>query len=66
MRPAVIALGGGTLLPVHWGTFHAVTMNLGSLGWMTRPVGVFQAAMDRRGIADRALVLGVGQRVEVA
>ncbi|HEU4999009.1 MAG TPA: MBL fold metallo-hydrolase [Lapillicoccus sp.] len=63
---AALLSGARHVVPVHWGTFHAVTMNLGSLNWMTRPVGVFEAAMDRRGIADRALVLGLGERVEVA
>ena len=40
-------------------------MNLGSLDWMTRPLAVFEAAMDRRGLADRTLVLGVGQTAQV-
>jgi hypothetical protein len=40
-------------------------MNLGSLDWMTRPLALFEAAMDRRNLADRTLVLGIGQAAEV-
>jgi L-ascorbate metabolism protein UlaG (beta-lactamase superfamily) len=53
------------VVPVHWGTFHPVAMNLGPLDWMTRPLAVFEAAMDRRGLTDRTLVLGVGQTAQV-
>jgi L-ascorbate metabolism protein UlaG (beta-lactamase superfamily) len=53
------------VVPVHWGTFHPLAMNLASLDWMTQPLDLFQAAMERRGLADRALVLGIGQAAEV-
>jgi L-ascorbate metabolism protein UlaG (beta-lactamase superfamily) len=53
------------VVPVHWGTFHPLAMNLGSLEWMTRPLALFEAAMDRRDLADRTLVLGLGQSAEV-
>ena len=53
------------VVPIHWGTFHPFAMNLGSLAWMTRPLAAFEAAMDRRGLADRTLVLGIGQYAEV-
>ena len=49
------------VVPIHWGTFHPLAMNLGSLEWMTRPLALFEAAMDRRGLADRTRVLGIGQ-----
>jgi hypothetical protein len=52
-------------MPVHWGTFHPLAMNLGSLEWMTRPLALFERAMDRRGLGDRSLVLGIGQYAEV-
>lgn len=53
------------VVPIHWGTFHPFALNLGSLGWMTRPLALFEAAMDRRGLADRTLVLGIGQYAEI-
>jgi L-ascorbate metabolism protein UlaG (beta-lactamase superfamily) len=55
----------GRVVPIHWGTFHPLAMNLGSLDWMTRPLAAFEAAMDRRGLGDRTLVLGVGQTAQV-
>ena len=55
----------GRVVPVHWGTFHPLAMNLGSLEWMTRPLALFETAMDRRGLGDRSLVLGIGQYAEV-
>ena len=55
----------GRVVPIHWGTFHPLAMNLGSLDWMTRPLAAFEAAMERRGLADRTLVLGVGQTAQV-
>jgi L-ascorbate metabolism protein UlaG (beta-lactamase superfamily) len=66
-RAAAAALlsGARRVVPVHWGTFHAVGMNIGPLEWMSRPISHFRAAMGERGIADRALVLGVGERVEI-
>jgi L-ascorbate metabolism protein UlaG (beta-lactamase superfamily) len=53
------------VVPIHWGTFHPLAMNLGSLDWMTRPLARFEAAMDRRGLADRTLVLEIGQSTQV-
>jgi L-ascorbate metabolism protein UlaG (beta-lactamase superfamily) len=53
------------VVPIHWGTFHPLAMNLWSLEWMTRPLAVFEAAMDRRGLGDRSLVLGIGEFIEV-
>ena len=41
-------------------------MNVGPLEWMSRPIGHFEAAMDRRGIAERARVDRVGERAEIA
>ena len=53
------------VVPIHWGTFHPLAMNLGSLDWMTRPLPSFEAAMNRRGLADRTLVLRVGETAQV-
>jgi L-ascorbate metabolism protein UlaG (beta-lactamase superfamily) len=53
------------VVPMHWGTFHPLAMNLASLEWMTRPLGLFQAAMASRGLADRAVVLGIGGSADV-
>jgi L-ascorbate metabolism protein UlaG (beta-lactamase superfamily) len=53
------------VVPIHWGTFHPLAMNLASLEWMTRPLALFATAMDRRGLADRALVLGIGRSAVV-
>jgi len=55
----------GRVVPVHWGTFHPLAMNLASLEWMTRPLALYETAMDRRGLGDRSLVLGIGQYAEV-
>ncbi|HEU4331811.1 MAG TPA: MBL fold metallo-hydrolase [Lapillicoccus sp.] len=63
---AALLSGARRVVPVHWGTFHAFGMNVGPLEWMSRPIGHFEAAMDQRGIADRALVLRVGERAEMA
>jgi L-ascorbate metabolism protein UlaG (beta-lactamase superfamily) len=63
---AALLCGARRVVPVHWGTFHAVGMNLGSLGWMTRPGALFEEAMEGRGIADRTVILGVGEWVEIA
>jgi L-ascorbate metabolism protein UlaG (beta-lactamase superfamily) len=63
---AALLSGARRVVPVHWGTFHAAGMNVGSLAWMSRPIGRFEAAMDRRGLADRALPLRVGERAELA
>jgi L-ascorbate metabolism protein UlaG (beta-lactamase superfamily) len=54
------------VVPIHWGTFHPLALNLGSLEWMTRPLALFEAAMDRRDLAAQTLVLGLGQSAEVA
>lgn len=57
---AVVLLDPARVVPVHWGTFAPET-GVAYPNWLDRPAVEFAAALARRGLADRLLLLEPGE-----